>query len=475
MATVLVIDDDPEIRTTMESMVGRMGLSCLTAGSLAQGLDQLAASDVDVVFLDVRLPDGNGLDALPGIKEAPSRPEVIILTGKGDPDGAELAIQGGAWDYLVKPSPVKQTRLILQRAMDYRAEKKNRGGPVALDTEGIIGKSPAIRKCLDVVAMAASSSYAVLITGETGTGKELFARTIHLNSQRRDADFVVVDCAALPEPLMESILFGHKRGAFTSASQDSIGLIKQADGGTLFLDEVGELDLSAQKVFLRVLQERRFRPVGARNEESSNFRLIAATNRNLVRMVEQGRFRQDLYYRLKAVTLNLPPLRQRPADIKALIIYYANYLSEREQISNKGVDTDFMAIMAEYLWPGNVRELFHCMEQAFVAAGDETTIFAMHLPDEIRIKVPGDMFLLHQWIKNDPVDLIIGNTYCKYIARDDDIPYVRCGFPILDRMGHSYFSSMGYRGALRLLEKLLDAILDRKDRDADDITMELVM
>jgi two-component system NtrC family response regulator len=364
-----------------------MDLECLTAANLFQGLEKLAANDVDVVFLDDRLPDGNGLAALPQIKDAPSRPEVIILTGKGDPDGAELAIQGGVWDYLVKPSPIRQTRLTLKRAMAYRAEKQTRKGLVALNTQGVIGDSPAMRKCFDVVAMAAQSSFSVLISGETGTGKELFARTIHKNSQRKDNRFVVVDCAALPEHLMESILFGHKKGAFTSAVKDRSGLVQQADGGTLFLDEMGELNPNAQKVFLRVLQEKKFRPVGARMEMSSDFRLIAATNRDLPKMVEEGRFRQDLYYRLKAISLNLPPLRDRKEDIKALTMYYINSLSERAQISTKGIDADVISTIQGYHWPGNVRELFHSLEQTFVASGDEMTLFAMHLPSDIRIRV----------------------------------------------------------------------------------------
>ncbi len=387
MSHILIIDDDPEVCTTMESLVTRMEYDCLTANSLAEGLETLAGNDVDVVFLDVRLPDGDGLNALSQIKDAPSRPEVIILTGKGDPDGAELAIQGGVWDYLVKPTPIKQTRLTLKRAMEYRAEKQTKKGLVALNTDGVIGTSPAMRKCFDIVAMAAESTFSVLITGETGTGKELFARTIHNNSGRKDNAFVVVDCAALPEHLMESILFGHKKGSFTSAIQDRSGLVKQADGGTLFLDEVGELNPNAQKIFLRVLQERRFRPVGGRVELSSDFRLIAATNRDLPKMVEEGRFREDLYYRLKAISLNLPPLRRRLEDIKALTVYYINYLSERARISNKGIDSDFMNTITGYAWPGNVRELFHSLEQAFVASGDEATMFAMHLPSDIRIKV----------------------------------------------------------------------------------------
>ena len=391
MPNILIIDDDPEVCTTMESLVRRMNLDCLTAGSLTQGIETLAANDVDVVFLDVRLPDGDGLAALSQIKDAPSHPEVIILTGKGDPDGAELAIQGGVWDYLVKPSPIKQTRLTLKRAMDYRAEKQTKKGLVALDTQGVIGGSPAMRKCFDVVAMAAESSFSVLISGETGTGKELFARTIHKNSLRKNNPFVVVDCAALPEHLMESILFGHKKGSFTSAVNDRSGLVKQADGGTLFLDEMGELNPNTQKVFLRVLQEKKFRPVGGRTEMSSDFRLIAATNRDLPKMVEEGRFREDLYYRIKAITLNLPPLRQRKEDIRALTMHYINLLSERAQISTKGIDADFMDTIQGYHWPGNVRELFHSLEQAFVASGDEMTMFAMHLPSDIRIRVARNM------------------------------------------------------------------------------------
>ncbi|MGD9009351.1 MAG: sigma-54 dependent transcriptional regulator [Desulfobacteraceae bacterium] len=391
MSHILIIDDDPEVCTTMESMITRMGMSCLTAASLTQGLEKLEANDVDVVFLDVRLPDGDGLTALPRIKDAPSQPEVIILTGQGDPDGAELAIQGGVWDYLVKPSPVKQTRLTLQRAIGYRTEKQTKSKLVALNTEGVIGNSPAMRKCFDVVAMASQSNFSVLITGETGTGKELFARTIHRNSKRNQKAFIVVDCAALPEHLMESILFGHKKGAFTSANQDRSGLVKQADGGTLLLDEIGELNPNAQKVFLRVLQERKFRPVGARSEISSDFRLMAATNRDLPKMVEKGRFREDLFYRLKAITLNLPPLRKRQDDIKALTMYYINYLSERAQIGHKGIDADLMETLKGYTWPGNIRELFHSLEQAFVASGDDTTLFAMHLPSDIRIKVARSM------------------------------------------------------------------------------------
>lgn len=386
MTTILIIDDDIDFCETMESLVGRMDFKCITANTLKEGIDFLEAREVDVVFLDVRLPDGNGLEALPMIKQAPSEPEVIILTGQGDPDGAELAIQGGVWDYLVKPTSIKQTRLSLTRALKYREEKRAES-PVALNLDNIIGSSPAMRDCFDLVAKAAVSNSQVLITGETGTGKELFARTIHENSPRAAGNFVIVDCASLTETLLESTLFGHKKGAFTGADSDRTGLVKVADGGTLFLDEVGDMPLSIQRSFLRVLQEKKFRPVGQTQEVTSNFRLIAATNRNLEEMVESGEFRRDLLFRLWAIHLELPPLRERKEDIKRLSMFFINSLCEEYGVPNKGFDTDFFDTLCAYNWPGNVRELFNVMEMAFISSGRASTVYAMDLPSNIRIKV----------------------------------------------------------------------------------------
>ncbi len=386
MTTILIIDDDIEFCETMESLVRRMGHLCVTAHTLKEGTGYLEAHTVDVVFLDVRLPDGNGLTALPTIKKSPSQPEVIILTGQGDPDGAELAIQGGVWDYLVKPTSIKQTRLSLSRALKYHEEKQVET-PVALNLDNIIGSSPAMRKCFDIVAKASVSKSQVLVTGETGTGKELFARTIHENSPRMGNNFVIVDCASLTETLLESTLFGHKRGAFTGADADRIGLIKTADGGTLFLDEVGDMPLSIQRSFLRVLQEKRFRPVGQTQEVTSNFRLIAATNRNLEEMVEKGEFRRDLLFRLWAIHLELPPLRARKGDIKRLTMFFIDRLCEEYSVPNKGFDVDFFDTLSAYSWPGNIRELFNVLEMAFITSGRTRTLYAMDLPSHIRIKV----------------------------------------------------------------------------------------
>ena len=387
MSRILVIDDDVQVCETMQSLITRMQLTCVSVQTIGEGLKRLNEEAFDVVFLDVHLPDGNGLDALPKIKSTPSDPEVIILTGQGDPDGAELAIQGGVWDYLVKPSPIKNTMLTLNRVLAYRQEKKCKKSPIALNLENVIGKSTAIRSCYDLVAQAARCNSNVLLLGETGTGKELFAKTIHKNSLQARGPFVPVDCAALTESLLESILFGHAKGAFTGAGKDRTGLVKQADNGTLFLDEIGELPMSIQKTFLRVLQEHSFRPVGASREISSSFRLISATNRNLEDMVAQGTFRQDLFFRLKTIIIGLPPLRQRKEDIKPLALYFTNKLCEEYERPNKGFDADFFTTLAAYDWPGNIRELFNTLERAFVTSGNEETIFAMHLPPEIRIRV----------------------------------------------------------------------------------------
>ena len=387
MPRILVVDDDPEVRDTMASLIRRHKMDYDAVANLEETREALRRETYDVVLLDVRLPDGNGLDLLPEIREMQNSPEVVILTGKGDPDGAELAIQGGVWDYLVKPAPVKQISLSLNRALKYHEEKNSKSDLRALDLTGVVGKSPAIRTCLDMVAQASISDANVLITGETGSGKELFSRIIHANSRRRDEPFVVVDCASLTDSLVESTLFGHKKGAFTGAVADRDGLVKMAHKGVLFLDEVGELPLSIQKSFLRVLQERRFRPVGESKEVISDFRLLSATNRDLSSMVRNGEFRDDLLYRLKTIHVHLPSLRDRKEDIKPLTLSCVEALLEKYQLASKGYGADFFDMLMAYDWPGNVRELKNVLEQAVTAAGREKTLYAMHLPLELRIKV----------------------------------------------------------------------------------------
>ena len=385
MAHVLIVDDDLLVSEMLSDLVRRLGHDAVSAATLSDGLTEIRGGEYDLVLLDVHLPDGNGLDALPDIRNARSAPEVIIVTGAGEVDGAELAIKFGAWDYIQKPSSMQDMMLPIVRALQYREESKARGGAVALDRAGILGDSPRMRACLDLLAQASSSDVNVLITGETGTGKELFAAAIHKNSARSGRSFVVVDCSSLPETLVESTIFGYTKGAFTGAAATRDGLIKQADGGSLFLDEVGELPLTVQKAFLRVLQERRFRPVGSGVEVQSNFRLIAATNRNLQQMVSDGLFRSDLLFRLKSFVIELPALQDRREDIKELVMHYIARHCEQRGIGLKGYSPEFLEALTVYPWPGNVRELLHALEWALSAAYNEPTLFPKHLPEDIRI------------------------------------------------------------------------------------------
>ncbi len=387
MPKILIIDDDIEACETMVSLVTRLNYSSDKAHTLHDGLQLAQLNRYDVVFLDVFLPDGNGLDILPQIMAITDPPEVIILTGKGNPDGAELAIQGGVWDYLLKPTSIRDITLTLDRALKYRKEKKGRS-PVDMPViDGVIGSSHGIKASLKLTVKAAKSDSNVLITGETGTGKELFASLIHQNSTRADSNFVVVDCTALTKSLVESTLFGHLKGSFTGAQLNREGLIKTADEGTLFLDEVGEMPLSIQKVFLRVLQEKQFRPVGATREQTSNFRLIAATNRDLDQMVEDGLFRSDLLFRIKTMRIHLPPLRQRMDDVTELATYRMTQLCEELGLATKEFGEDYLDTLIEYSWPGNVRELLNILERSVIDAGSEDTLYSMHLPRALRIEV----------------------------------------------------------------------------------------
>jgi len=385
MGNILIIDDDDMLCNTLCRYIRSMGHDVTYALTLEGGLKEVSSTAFDVVFLDIRLPDGNGLDALPRVRNASSSPEVIIITGEGDPDGAELAIKTGAWAYIEKPPSMEKMALHLVRALQYRREKADAKPHVVLKRPGIIGSSPQLETCLDFVAQIANSHVNVLITGETGTGKELFAKTIHRNSSRAGKDFVVVDCTALPETLVESMLFGHEKGAFTGAEKARVGLIKEADGGTLFLDEVGELPLTVQKDFLRVLQENRFRPLGSGKEIASDFRLVSATNRDLESMVESGLFRKDLFFRLQSVIIELPLLRTRPQDIKDLAMHYMVKLCERYGMETKGVSPDFFETLTAYDWPGNVRELIHTMDRVLTVARFEPTLFPRYLPTKIRV------------------------------------------------------------------------------------------
>ncbi len=386
MSRILIVDDDKTMNDALSRAIIRTGHEVECRQSIQEGLKEVNSNDYDVVYLDVRMPDGDGLESLAKFREAPSSPEIIIITGYANSKGAELAIKSGAWDYVKKPSSIQEMTLPLLRVLQYRENKAASRQSVALNLDGIVCSSSSMKECIDLVANAANCDANVLITGETGTGKELFAWAIHNNSNRAGKNFVVVDCTVLPETLVESLLFGHERGAFTGANTSKEGLIKQADGGTVFLDEVGELPLSVQKRFLRVLQEHYFRPVGGKSEIYSNFRLIAATNRNLEAMVENQHFRKDLIYRLKSLHIHLPPLNQRKEDIRKLLTSYMTKLCENNNIATKGFSPEFFEALVAYDWPGNVREFINTLESVIAESLDAPTLFPYHLPVNIRIR-----------------------------------------------------------------------------------------
>lgn len=387
MSSILIIDGDADFSRILMSELARQNLHASHTQTLSRGLAMLHVGDYKLVLLGEEVGRTNTLDYLSTLREIPSRPEIIVLSGNRNPDAAEAAIRGGAWNFMPKPVNMQRLLVLVQRALESHRERPAKSAPVSLRREGIVGNSRLLHSCLDIVAQAAATDASVLITGETGTGKELFARAIHANSGRAKKPFVIVDCAALPETLVESMLFGHERGAFTSAESRSVGLIKQADGGTMFLDEVGELPLSVQKVFLRVLEGRSYRPVGGAQEVTSNFRLVAATNRNLETMIGDEAFRRDLYYRLRGIRLELPPLRDLLDDVNDLVCHFIRRNCQRQGITIKGFSPDFLDTLLQYDWPGNIRELVNAIDQSVLRAGSEPTLYPQHLPRNIRARV----------------------------------------------------------------------------------------
>ncbi|SDU36025.1 sigma-54-dependent transcriptional regulator [Desulfobacula phenolica] len=383
MPNVLIIDDDEQICKLLSKVFNRMGYTASYQLTLKEGLDKIISEYIDIVFLDVNLPDGNGLDAIEIIKQLPLAPEIIIITADEDIDGAELAMRSNAWDYISKRESHRNFKFALERALEYRRQKQAKSPEKPINCTAIIGKSRLISNCLDKISTAAHNDLPVLITGETGTGKELFSRAIHDNSKRSHEEFVVVDCASLPEHLVENTLFGHSKGAFTGADSDKTGLMEMADKGTLFLDEVGELPLDVQKKFLRVLQEKIFRPIGSKKEVKSDFRLICATHRDIAAMVKQNKFREDLFFRLFSMNIHLPPLKDRKEDIITLA---QHHLNSKKDLSGKNctMSREFSEELKFYEWPGNVRELINTIDLVFSEAGDGTTLFPHHLPENIR-------------------------------------------------------------------------------------------
>lgn len=386
MAKILVIDDELLIRTMLSEVIGSLGHEVVVKENLTEGLATAKETCFDVIYLDVLLPDGNGLESINDIRHASSCPELIIMTGHATPDDAEIAVRHGVWEYLRKPFTVEHIVRSLTRVLAFR-EQKRQQLKSSLKRDAIIGSSPSLMQALDLVAQAAATSVNTLVQGKTGTGKELFSRAIHDNSSRSNKPFVALDCASFTETLLESHLFGHKKGAFTGATADREGVLQAADGGTLFLDEIGELPMQQQSAFLRVLETKRFRPVGATKEITSDFRLVVATNKDLREMVRLGLFREDLLYRLRGLSITLPPLQERKEDLPELVKWWLDKRAESHGQQVKVVSDDFMETIMAYDWPGNVREFIHSMDRACTTVGQEAVLYSTHLPVELRVSV----------------------------------------------------------------------------------------
>ncbi|GFM36567.1 sigma-54-dependent transcriptional regulator [Desulfovibrio psychrotolerans] len=381
MIRVLIVDDEEVICMMLTELVRSAGHEVRAVQTLAKGLDLARQEDFDLVYLDVALPDGNGLNALSHFMNMESNPEVIIITGASDPNGADLAIRSGAWDYIDKGQTPLEIRHSLRQALEYRDKKMNL---LPAKRDRIVGSSSKLTQCIQFMAKAAKSSANVLIYGETGVGKDLFAHALHDNSSRANRPFVVVDCAALQESIAGSELYGHRKGSFSGATETVPGLVQQAHGGTLFLDEIGELDLQTQKKFLRVLENRTFRSLGGSHEQHSDFRLVCASNRDLMAMVANGLFREDLLFRVRAITLELPPLREHRQDLPELVDYFLVRICRGNRLPIKSLSPDLMQILREHSWPGNVRELSQVIESMVAAAPAEHVLTPRHLPTDMR-------------------------------------------------------------------------------------------
>jgi DNA-binding NtrC family response regulator len=373
---LLLVDDDPPFRQVMANELKRLGYETAMAGSGEEAVRRAAEIDPEVILLDLRLPGMNGIETLQAIHEKAPSAEVIMLTGHGSIDTAIESIRLGAFDYVLKPCPLDELQIRIQRAVERRALRRRahlleRGLTPPDPGSGLLGESPEFRRLLHLVELVAARDSTVLVTGETGVGKERIAQLIHARSPRRFKPFVVVDCASLQESLLQSELFGHERGAFTGADRAKPGLFEVADKGTIFLDEIGEISAATQTKLLRVLDTSTFRRVGGSAEVQVDVRVLAATNRDLAAMVRQGSFREDLYFRLSTITVEIPPLRSRTGDIELLAHYFVNMLNERygthKQIGEVGIE-----VLRRHPWPGNVRELKHVIESAMaVCEGDE--------------------------------------------------------------------------------------------------------
>ena len=380
---ILVVDDDLEMCGMLSDVLKEEGFFVTTTGDSLEASKILKREEFDVLVTDLKMKGLKGLDLLEGVNKVAPMTPVIIITAFGTIESAIKAMKMGAYDYITKPFQMDEIVLTVRKALENRLLKKEvirlrKEVESRYDFHQLIGKSPSMQKIYDLIERISDSSSNVLITGESGTGKELVAKAIHYNGVRKEGPFVAINCAAIPETLLESELFGYKKGAFTDAKSDKKGLIFEANEGTLFLDEITEMPLTLQAKLLRVIEEREIRPLGDTNSYSIDVRVISSSNRDIKSTIQEGRFREDLYYRLNVIDIPLPPLRERKEDIPLLIQHFITKFSNELKKGISGVSEGALKVLVSYSWPGNVRELENIIQRAITLSQHEVI-----LPDDL--------------------------------------------------------------------------------------------
>ncbi len=402
MHTILIVDDEVQIRSSLQGVLEDEGYKALLAESGEEGMDILRRKSVDVVLLDIWLPGIDGLETLAKLVENEDHPEVIMISGHGNIETAVRATKLGAFDFLEKPLSIERTLIVLKNAIEAkRLRSENLEFKKQFQAKSVIvGDSIPMKALRQQIDLMAPTNGRVLIYGESGTGKELAARALHAQSLRKDAMFVEVNCAAIPEDLIESELFGHRKGAFPGAAADKEGKFQKADGGTLFLDEVGDMSLKTQSKVLRTLDEGRFAPVGDEEAVTVDARVIAATNKDLEDEISKGNFREDLFYRLNVIPFYVPPLRERKEDIPQLTRYFLREFSNKYDRRQKEMSDDALDALVRYSWPGNVRELRNLIERIVIMNPTVSKLERKHMPSLIYRdsgrRTMGDFSSLHQ-------------------------------------------------------------------------------
>jgi DNA-binding NtrC family response regulator len=386
--SILIVEDEETLRESVRRIFIKDGFAVDGAESAEKGLALFEANAYDVVISDIILPGMDGIELLTKVREQAPDQIVIVVTAYGSLDTSVKALRAGAYDYIMKPIIHDEIKLIVRNALRQKSLqnenillKRELGG--AYDFSSIIGESPAIKAVLDEVRKVADTKSSILLLGETGTGKELFARVIHHNSSRREKPFVPINCSAIPENLLETELFGHVRGAFTGAVATKKGILEEAEGGTVFLDEIGDMNLGLQAKLLRVIEDQVIRPVGSTKGAKVDIRIITATNKDLKAAVRDGAFREDLYYRINVISLHIPPLRDRRDDIGLLVQHYLDRYAQDLGKQVKDVSPGAMEVLVNYEWPGNVRELQNVIERAILIS-DDGLIRPEHLPGGVK-------------------------------------------------------------------------------------------